>query len=94
MPAKLENYIGLMKRSNSLIYGFDNIKASKKCYFVLIGNDCNEKLENRIKNICVERGIKYKKIDSSLNSLLSTKNCSVVGVINKNFVNPIMEIEE
>ena len=94
MSAKLENYIGLMKRSNSLLYGFDNIKASKKCFFVLIGSDCNEKLELRIKNICDERKIKYKKLKSSLNTLLSTKNCSVVGVINKNFVNPIMEIEE
>ncbi len=94
MPSKkLENYLGLCKRSNSIVYGFDNIKDNK-CYLVLIGCDCKEKLEIHIKNFCEQRKIEYKKLDKSLNDLLNTNNCSVVGIVNKNFVNPILECEE
>ena len=94
MPkAKLDGYLGLCKRSNSLVYGLDNIKVNH-CYLVLIGSDCKEKLEMRIHNICEERKMPYRKLKKSLNELLSTNNCSVVGVVNKNFVNPILESEE
>lgn len=94
MPkGKLENYLGLCKRSNSIVYGFDNIKQNI-CYAVLIGCDCKEKLEKHIKNVCEIKNIKYRKLKKSLNELLGANNCSVVGIINKNFVEPILECEE
>ncbi len=94
MPkAKLENYLGLCKRSNSIAYGFDNIKENH-CFVVLIGGDCKEKLEQRVKNICEIRKIPFRKLKKSLNELLNAENCSVVGITNKNFINPIIESEE
>ena len=91
--SKLNGYLGLCKRSNSILYGFDNIKASKNCFLVLISSDCKENLERRVSNICAERNIKIKKLNATLNEILNTNNCSVVGIINKNFVEPILKCE-
>ena len=93
LKGKLENYLGLAKRSNSIVYGFENIK-SNDCYAVLIGGDCKEKLEMHIKNVCNIRNIKYRKLNKSLNELFKTNNCSVIGIVNKNFIQPILESEE
>lgn len=94
MPkGKLENYLGLCKRSNSIVYGFDNIKKTQ-CCLILIGGDCKEKLETHIKNLCNERNTQHKKLKKSLNELLHVNNCSVVGITNINFVNPILDCEE
>lgn len=95
MPkSKIENYLGLCRRSNSIIFGFDNIKSSKNCFLVLISFDCKPNLERRIHNICNERKIIFKKLTTTLNEMFNIDNCSVIGITNKNFVKPILECEE
>ena len=92
---KIENYLGFAKKSNSILFGFDAIKSSKKrIYCVIIGCDILEKLETKVRNICKQRKIPIKKLKSSLDDLLHTSNCKVISIINKNFVGPILESEE
>ncbi|MBR1925338.1 MAG: hypothetical protein IJ837_00605 [Clostridia bacterium] len=95
LKSKLSGYLGLAIRSNSVLFGFDNLKAyKKKVYCVLISGDVQNKLEQHINNLCEERNITTKKLKNSLDDLIKTNNCKVISIINKNFVVPILECEE
>ena len=93
--SKLENYLGLAKRSNSLIFGFDNIKSQKnKIFCIILCKTANDKQKNYVDALCKEKGIEFRTTNILLDELLKTTNCKVVGIINKNFVKPILESEE
>ena len=95
LKSKLSGYLGLAIRSNSVLFGFDNLKSyKKKVYCVLVSGDVQKKLEQHINNLCAERNIIVKKLKNNLDDLIKTNNCKVISIINKNFVVPIMESEE
>ncbi len=90
---KIEKYLGFCKKSNSIIYGFDNIKKEKKQIFgILLCSSANEKLKLQINHICETRKIKLKVLkDLTIDELLNTNNCKVIALTNENLSKAILE---
>ncbi len=93
---KIEKYLGFCKKSNTIIYGFDNIKKEKKqIFFVLLCSSANEKLKTQINHICETRKIKLKVLkDVTIDDILHTNNCKVIALTNENLSKAILESGE
>lgn len=93
---KLKSYLGLAKKANAIIYGKDSIKDFRKpIYCVILCVNASDKLKFHINNLCESKKINLKVLKSvSIDEMLGTENCKVIGVINPNFAKAILENEE
>ncbi len=95
MQSKLGSYLGLAKRANALVYGYDNIKSEKNVCLIVMCKDANSKLREHIYNLVEKLNLPIRVLkEKQLDDILYTTNCKVVGLINKNFLKPILDSEE
>lgn len=93
MNNKILTYINFAIKSGQIVYGIDNIKAAKqKMTCVLFDSTATSRLENTIKTFCETKNILYAQLDVSIDELLKTKNCKVLGICNENLSKQIINI--
>lgn len=89
---KLETYLGFSVKSNSIIFGYDNIlKTRKKLDVVIFCSSAQEKIIKPILNLefkCV------KLKDLKLSDLLNRENVKVIGIKNYNLTKAILSYNE
>ncbi len=90
---KLKTYLGFAIKSNSVVFGFDNLLETKKhVRCVLFSNDINPKIETKLLDLCKYKNWALAKVeDATIAQLTDRINCKVVGVINKDLVNGILQ---
>ena len=92
---RLKTYVGFVLRSNSAVFGFDNLKKSfKKVFCVVCDKTLGENTKNQITNFCESKKVALKELKSSVDSVFNTTNCKVVGITNKELAKQILECEE
>ena len=91
---RLVSYVGFALKSNSVVFGLDNLKKSyKKVFGVLIDTFASENTKNQVKYFCETRKIDLKEI-KNLDEIFGTINCKVVGLTNKELSKQILECED
>lgn len=89
---KLKTYLGFSVKSNSIIFGYDNIlKTRKKLDVVIFCSSAQEKIIKPILNLefkCVK--LKVLK----LSDLLNRENVKVIGIKNYNLTKAILSYSE
>lgn len=96
MENKLKNYLGLARRANAMVFGIDNIKASRAPMFgIVLGEDASPNLKAAVTLIASTRGIPLKVLTrTKLDDLIHTKNCKVIALTKADLARPILNIEE
>lgn len=96
MESKLKNYLGLARRADALVFGIDNIKASRVPMFcIVLSADVSPKLREAVTLLAGTRGIALKALTQTrLDDLIHTKNCKVIALKNADLSKPILNIEE
>ena len=89
---KVKSYLGFAIRSGAVVFGSDNLFASKKMVIlVLICSTQNDKVTNKVIKFCEDKKIKYIKLENIiLGDLCSRDNCKVLGVTDNSLANAIM----
>lgn len=93
--SKLKSYLGLCKKSNSLVIGQDKLKACKKYPYIIVVSpnatdnlkDLAIRLSNKFHCMCVMSLM-------VLEDLINIPNCKIVGVSNINLSHAIEKCEE
>lgn len=93
MINKIKSYLGFAKKSNEIIYGFDNLNTTKKnIKLILYSDSISEKSLKNLRYLANEKKWKMAKlIKTSLDELLNTSNCKIVGIINENLAKAILK---
>lgn len=88
---KLLTYLGFARKSGNLIYGIDNIEHYKKeIYVVLIDATLSENGRKQLIKVCLSKSISiYQLTDISLDELINTNNCKIVGIIDFNLASAV-----
>lgn len=96
MKTKISSYLGFAIKSNSIIYGLDNLKVyNKKLYLILLCHTANDSTiqfaiskSKLLPSCCV--GI----TNDTLNDLLNADNCKIIGIKNKSLATAIISCED
>ena len=94
---KISSYLMFSIRSGKIIFGVDKLFVSKKMpCLVLICSTQNEKVSNKVLKFCNINKIKVIKLkDLILSELIGRDNCKVVGLLDYNLANAIInEVEK
>ena len=89
---KISSYLMFSIRSGKIIFGVDKLFVSKKMpCVVLICSTQNEKVSNKVINFCNTNRIKVIKLkDLILSELIGRDNCKVVGLLDFNLANAVI----
>ncbi len=91
---KLKTYLGFAVKSNSIVFGFDNLlETRKKVCCVIYSHDINLKIEQKLLDLCKYKNWALIKLteNDTLSVLLNRENCKVIGITNKDLVNGILQ---
>lgn len=95
MQSKLNSYLGLAKKAGAVVYGLENIKKNKnKICVVVLSCDATEKMVAHIMNLTNKKFYVRILKEKTLDELLNTSNCKVIGITNKGFESPVINCEE
>ena len=89
---KIFSYINFAIKAGNIVYGIDNIKATKKpVYCVVLCKSATKNLIDTAKNYCIKQNVPYiATTDSTIDDYMHTKNCKVVGITNKDISQQII----
>ncbi len=90
MEIEISRYIGLAQRANGVVYGLDNIKKADNITLLLACSTSSEKLYEELCFIAEKQNIPVYRMDYvSLDQILHTENCKVVGITNNHIAKQI-----
>ena len=90
MEIEISRYIGLAQRANGVVYGLDNIKKTENISLLLACSTASEKLYEELCFIAQKQNIPVYKMDYvTLDQILHTENCKVVGITNNHIATQI-----
>ena len=81
--SKIKTYFNFLKRSNKIIYGYDQIKNYNKKAYLIISSYCFSDKEKLIKKASLLNCKLYETDIETLSILLETQNCKAILI--KNF---------
>ena len=82
-------YINLAKKAGAVIYGIDNIINNKNIILILLCPTASSNLVDKTLNFVNKKNIKLIKLQDSLDKILNTTNCKVIGITNKQLATQI-----
>lgn len=93
---KLVTYFGFSVKSNSIIFGLDNIvETRKKQLLVVICSTINEKNESKLLNFCEKKNLALIKLKNlTLSELVKRDNVKAVSINNFNLAKAIISLSE
>jgi len=83
---KVNTYLGFAKKSNAIIYGIDKLSEyNKKIHLIIVCSSANDKYLSIAKQVKAKNKncTVVKTNNCTLNELLNTDNCKIIGI--KNF---------
>ncbi len=90
MQNKIKTYLGFAIRSGKIIYGFDNLKTSKKTIeLVLISAEQNDKVTNKVIHLCEQSGWKCHKLGVNLSDYID-RNIKILALTDKSLSDAIL----
>ena len=94
MNNKILTYLNFAKKSGTIIFGIDNIKASKnKLFCVLLSCDASQNLITSTKNFSETNNISFMQLDGTIDELLKTTNCKVIAISNQSLAEQILKLK-
>ncbi len=89
---KIKTYFGFAIKSRNIIYGGDNLLASRsKIYVVLCSKDINRTALKSVQEYCENKRIKLFLLETEFIEEVSQKmNCKCVAVCDRNLANGII----
>lgn len=88
---KILTYINFARKAGVVVYGIDNIKATKKDIFcVIIDSTAKENLLSSAKTYCKKHGLELITLNCKLDDILKTNNCKILGICNQDLANQIL----
>ncbi len=94
MENKVSTYLGFAQKSNSIIYGIDNLKLyTKKLYLVIVCHTANDKYITVAKNlVAANKNCKaFVTKQATLAELLNKDNCKIIGIKNHSLAQAIID---
>ena len=91
---KVSTYLGFAQKSNSIIYGIDNLKLyTKKLYLVIVCHTANDKYITVAKNlVAANKNCKaFVTKQATLAELLNKDNCKIIGIKNHSLAQAIID---
>ena len=90
MEIEISRYIGLAQKANGVIYGLDNIKKAEGVALLLACSTSSEKLYEDLCFISQKQNVPVYKMEYvTLDQILHTENCKVVGITNNHLASQI-----
>ena len=89
---KIFSYVNFAKKSNEILYGIDNIKASKRAVScIILSNNASQNLKDSIDRYCISKNVPCIHIsNATIDEYLHTTNCKVIGILNPNISKQIV----
>ncbi len=77
-------YIGLARKAGAVLFGIDNIISSRKpVHLILLSeSEASENLVKKVNGFLANKNIKLISLKYTLDSILGTQNCKVIGLTN------------
>lgn len=97
MNSKIAGLIGLCRKSGNLACGATAVETAikrKKCFLVLLAEDCGESTAGKIVGLCNKNGIEYKFMYNKewLGSAAGLDGKAVIAVKSKDFAEGILKL--
>ena len=97
MNSKTAGLIGLCRKSGKLACGASAVEDAikrRKCYLVIIAEDCGESIKRKISGLCETNGFEYKIMFNKdwLGEAAGLDGKAVIAVKSKDFVEGILKL--
>ncbi len=90
MEIEVSRYIGLAQKAKQIVYGLDNLKKAEGVHLILICSTASEKMYEELVYISQKYNIPLYKMEYiTLDQVLHTENCKVVGITNNHLATQI-----
>lgn len=91
--SKIKTYIGFSIKSGQIIYGADTlIETKKRVKLIITCKSLASSTCERVKEFASKKGVQVVCFDEILlEDLVNKKNCKVIGLLNKNLAQAIIE---
>ena len=90
MELEVSRYIGLAQKANQIVYGLDNLKKAENVHLILVCCTALEKMYEELIYISQKNNIPIHKMEYiTLDQILHTQNCKVVGITNNHLATQI-----
>ncbi len=89
---KIFSYVNFAVKAGDVVYGIDNIKQTKKhIYCVILSITATQNLTHSVTNFCNKLDLPLIILQqSSVDGLLHTNNCKVIGLTNESLARQIV----
>ena len=89
---KIETYIRFAIKSRNIVYGIDKIKLRlRQIKLIIADKTLSDNSLKKAKLLCNRNNIPLILSDYDLNNILDTTNCKIIGLINPNMANAILD---
>ena len=90
MELEVSRYIGLAQKANQVVYGLDNLKNTNNVHLILVCSTATEKMYEELIFISQKEKIPMYRMEYiTLDQILHTQNCKVVGITNNHLATQI-----
>ena len=97
MNSKIVGLIGLCRKSGNLACGATATESAikrKKCYLVIIAEDCGESIRKKIINLCTENAVEYRIMETKiwLGAAAGLDGKAVIAIKSNDFAQGILKL--
>ena len=92
---KIFSYVNFAIKAKDVVYGIDNIKTSRaNISYIILSKTASKNLLDATTRFCQQKNIPYLiTIKYTLDELLHTNNCKVIGITNQNIAQQIIYLK-
>ena len=96
MNSKLENLLGLCRKSGNLLCGATAVESAikaRKCHLVLIAEDSGDSIKRKIENLCTANKTEFRIVFNKewLGNAVGLDDKAVVAIKSKDFADGILK---
>lgn len=91
--SKIKTYIGFSVKSGKIIYGADTlIETKKRVKLIIVCKTLAKSTCEKVQEYASSKGIQVLSFDECLlEDIVNKKNCKVIGLLNKNLAQAIID---
>lgn len=92
---KIFSYVNFAIKAKEVVYGIDNIKTSRaNISYIILSKTASKNLLEATTRFCQQKGIPFAITkEYTLDELMHTNNCKVIGVTNQNIAQQIIYLK-
>ncbi|MBR4270976.1 MAG: ribosomal L7Ae/L30e/S12e/Gadd45 family protein [Clostridia bacterium] len=90
MEIEISRYVGFAQKANQIVYGLDNLRKVEGVQLILLCSTASEKMYEELMYISQKNKVPLYKMEYiTLDQVLHTENCKVVGITNNHLATQI-----